>query len=623
MDKLTEQFLLQSVKETWTAPWSGSIYNWASKYVSLPHGYAIKGKFDVSISRYLIQPFDDLLNDDVRQVNIGSAVKTFKSGIAEVWLPYLIINDPDPLLKIHQTLDIAKNQTKVKLTPLLLNCKPVADLIAGSHDRYTLTNTEMSFPKMDVKIYGPSDNVLQTLDVRYIILEEAKELTANEIQQLKARATSFEHNCKLLFTGQRGREGDGFSKEFNSGIIYEWSWKCPDCQHVQPYYWNKKKSDWTKENQSYAGIKWDKVYLKDGKTYNLDATSDSARIVCYQCPCELKDTPENRKYLNDTGTYQCIKNDGLKSVHSYTWTAFANQHISFKSKVIQYLQAVQYKKQTGLADLLDVFDQKVMGKEVLKYNPLNIRKIISEVYDPSAAWPDEAFRFMTVDYQKRLGERWYEIVAWAKNGESRLIKYGHVHTWDEIERIANDNKVLRWNVMVDSGFNSQEVYAESVLRGGPEEINGEAVWLGWTCLNGDGLDDYKVDGVRQYYKESFVKTSLDANPDHAGKFARLITFSNPSIKTILFHLKEGNGVKWLRPTNDSEYERQLNAEQIEEIEDPKTGLKKRGFVQKHDDNHLFDCEMMQVLAAYMVGALGNYSVPTSPLVPSQELPLAA
>lgn len=267
MDAVIEKDLLKPIQDAWQPPYSGSIYGWAGEYVSLPDGrYKISGKFDVSISRYLIAPFDDLLNPEIRQVNIVSAVKTFKSGIGEIWIPYLIANESGGILKIHQTADMARNQTKTKLLPLLYNCEPVKALMVSA-PRHSVTTTELDFPNAPIKISGPSPNVLQTLDIKYLILEETHKLAKNIIDQAKARTTQDQSTCKILLSSQAGNEGDDTDKEFNSGICFSWAWLCPDCHQYNLEWWNAKKPESTKEKPVWAGMVWDRIYLKDGQTY--------------------------------------------------------------------------------------------------------------------------------------------------------------------------------------------------------------------------------------------------------------------------------------------------------------------------------------------------------------------
>lgn len=349
-------------------------------------------------------------------------------------------------------------------------------------------------------------------------------------------------------------------------------------------------------------------------------------MVCYHCPCEVRDTPDNRRYLNDTGKYICTKSDGLKSVHSYSWPAFANQSISFKSKVIQYLQADGHKDKTGNRDKLNLFKQQVLGKPISYKKDLTINKIVTELYDPTATLSDDEYcnRFLSVDFQGHLHELWWVVRVAKNNGESRGIAYGHVHNWNEIAAIQEKYGIEPFNVLVDCSFNTQEVIAESVRRGKYYEINDEQIWLGWTCMRGSDYDDFKHDdGIKRYYVESFKDPQLYSDPLYSGKMARLFTWSVQPIRTILHHLRDGKGVKWSNNKTDDIYEKHLSCEQLVDVTNAKTGLVEKRYRPQHNENHLFDCECEIIAVMYAKGLIGDYYNPFPVAEELKDLPIAA
>ena len=167
MDEIIQRDLLSTIKDAWVPPYSGSIYKWAYENVVLPSQYAITGRFDVSISRYLIEPFDALLNDSIRQVNCISAIQTFKSGIGEIWLPYIITNDGGQVMRLHQSDDMAQTFVETRLIPLLNSCEKVKKLLDTS--RFTAKKQAINLPHMSVKISGPKENVIAGLTIKYLI----------------------------------------------------------------------------------------------------------------------------------------------------------------------------------------------------------------------------------------------------------------------------------------------------------------------------------------------------------------------------------------------------------------------------------------------------------------------
>jgi len=89
-------------------------------------------------------------------------------------------------------------------------------------------------------------------------------------------------------------------------------------------------------------------------------------------------------------------------------------------------------------------------------------------------WERETRRFLSVDKQE-----WgypFVIRAVADNGDSRLIGLGVtaatcLTSYDEIELKAKEYQVEPQRVLIDSGYETREVYAQAARRG-------------WTCMRG-------------------------------------------------------------------------------------------------------------------------------------------
>jgi len=92
------------------------------------------------------------------------------------------------------------------------------------------------------------------------------------------------------------------------------------------------------------------------------------------------------------------------------------------------------------------------------------------------------------------------------------------------------------------------------------------------------------------------------------KTLMLIVFSNPLLKDALAHLMSGSGPKWefARQAGDL-YLAQITAERREERVDAR-GAVSYVWRRVRKDNHLFDCEVLQLLAALATKILGSSSV---------------
>ncbi len=589
------ELLNQSCRQSFDLPWTGSAYQWADEYIDLPSYFAFQ--FNSELSPYLLQPFNDLINSEVEQINLCGARQTGKSLFADISIPYWVVNDPGPIIRLHQDDKPAAQFLENRLKPILQNCEKTKPMVQG---RYAIRTDEVQLPHCSIRVSGHSENRLNGPSARYLIFDELHRFDKGAVAKAKAMTNAFAGRRKILICSTPGVVKDQLSDEMNKGHVFQWAWQCPKCKEHQPWYWTKEIREDAKGNKIYAGIVWKKFQHEDG-SYDYERTGNSAKLICAHCEHELKDTPENRIELNRNGKFLQVKSDGDPKVHTYLWNCFVNAQISFKEKVAEYLKAYLKNKYGGNDEDIKTFHQHSLGAEWNPRAPLFKPRIFIERYDPTGTWADEAYRWMAVDYQKVQSARYYVIRAFDKKGNSRQIKYGKAFSWDDIDSIRKENKVLPQFTLVDAGYNQDEVVKECVDRGEWIEFEQDGKkfrqFHHWIALKGDQKGHYthRADGVNQYYDEGQL-----AEVD--GRVYPLFLWSNLGVKSIFARLRDGKGlVKWATNTIDNEYISHLFSEVKEEVEDKKTGNLVLRWVKKHDNNHYLDCECMILTGTLMAG----------------------
>ena len=73
------------------------IYDWARKHVVLPESYATPGPFHARLTPWLLPIFDALRDPLVRRVHFRKAVQVGGTLVADVWVPWILVNDPGPI----------------------------------------------------------------------------------------------------------------------------------------------------------------------------------------------------------------------------------------------------------------------------------------------------------------------------------------------------------------------------------------------------------------------------------------------------------------------------------------------------------------------------------------------
>lgn len=595
--------LLDSFKCGWTPPDNRKIYEWAKDNILLGNAYSIPGPFDVSRSKFLIEPFNSLKDLRVRQVNIMASPRCAKTLLGEIYMAHFIANNAGTFLWLQSSDEVADRMADLRMIPLIKSCRVVRDMV-DKIDKFSITKRCFKFPHMRVNLTSAKIRSLQSIGYKAIVLDECWLYDAGYIGEARARTIDFQSTSKMLLLSQGGTSGDDWDKEFLDAPVWEWGFVCANCKTPQVLSFNTKREDGT-----YGGIIWNKddITNKDG-VWNYQEAAKTARLECINpnCKHQYPDQPQVRRYLNDSGLYINTKKDGNPKRISYRWNALANMEIQFADLCIEYLQAKDALSLEGSKLRLTEFYQKRLAKPFNTSVQAALSKIVIEDYDPLENWGE--FTFMSIDCQSALTEFYYVIRSWNKMGESRLRKWGRVTTWDDLRKLQEEYKVRDQCVLVDSGDLATQVYAKCCEFGHTGVVGGKKMWLSWIALKGfDAIDFAHPDNTRKLYS---TESRGDPNLGTAakGKTCPLFRWSNYSYKNMLVHLRDGKGTKWSAPEFDAEYERQMNSEVLQRTIDKRNNKEKWIWVVKTGvPNHFWDCELMQLVGASMVNVVGNLS----------------
>ena len=606
MNKDLKQELFQVFKESIQPPFSGGFYRWAEQNIELPSAYAIPGRLDLSISPYLLAPMQAIDDPRIVQVNLCMATQVGKSLVSELFVPYIIINAPGPLLRIFHNQDVSDIFTSTRLVPLLKNCRVIKPLL--KYDRFSTGKKGITMPHMSV-ICGSSNTALQHgLSIKYLLADELHQWEPGQFNKFMARTTAFSGRRKIICASQPSKTGHEWEQLSYKGLIYEWNWHCPACNTIQPFYWSKERAD-----GSFCGFNWDSILDSTGNT-NITLSSATTYLECEKCRHHINDTPIERRQLNDNGTYICTKLDGDPNIVTYMCPCWVNPNLSFASKAAEYMIAKRTKRTTGLDELMEIFVEQSLGKFYKKEAEADLSRILIEAYDKEVK-DKNWYLTMGVDVQRIGGVKYYVVRAWNKNGtESKRLAFGIARTFDEIEEIRKKHNVLLPMLHIDSGDGTMtaEIYQECIKHGQVVKINGILQYVSWTATKGDQKVSYKhLDNImRLHSPPSPQSAGFPEGHKLAGIPVGLILFSNFSLKTILGNLRDNLilDVKWKIDAPDQEYDAQLYAESLVDVVDKKSGLMTKRWMQHRDNNHYFDCEVLNLLGSIRANVFSSIKI---------------
>jgi phage terminase large subunit GpA-like protein len=531
------------------------IVDWAKANVKLLR--SSRSTFaDLHQTPWLVDPLEAATGNEYSEILLKAPVGSGKTTLLEILACYIVAEKPGPAMFAGQGDSDAREWMDSGLFPSLKNCPLITPL--WPKDRHSIGKSSIQFPHMPLFVCGANLSNFQARSLQYAICDEAWMLKAGLLNELRRRNHD-RYGSKTFLLGQAGSVGTDFENAFEQCELREFQFKCPSCSTVQPWRW---------EN-----LKWDALQNSKGE-YLWDSVNPVYRC---ECGAEFEDTPEQRRKLSDSGRYVSSHSENPVPGHvAFNYNALAVWWIPWQKLVREWLQAQEAKRQGNVTPLRQ-FLQKRLAQAWTELQQLEAVPISQGQYKLADREQWET-TILTGDVQ--LDEFWFVVRTWTKSGESRLLDYGKLLTFEDIER-----KALEWNIP------AKAVFLDSAYR--RQEVLGALGRYGWLGLNGRGEESYPWQIEGKSYRRMYSIPDRQTTSDR--KTAVNTNFSSSGAKDILQILKQGNGSRWEVPIDVSEaYKNAMNSE-IKKL----TAKGKHEWITVKNKNHWWDCESMQVIAAMM------------------------
>lgn len=584
-------FIESAWRATLAPPDRRPIYEWGKQEVVLPHS-ARTSEFDIDTSPQLRLPFEVVADNRVRKVTIMSSTQSSKTTFLELLIAWLVANDPGPCMLNCQTDDDAKDMKETRLDGVFKQSPALARLMPSKKSK--IRKDAIIFPHMPLFVQGANLNSLQGKSIRWLFNDEPWLYDAGLLVEAYERTTSY-WNSRIVNTSQGGIEGDDLDKAFLEGSQHEWGFTCPECSLWQPFSWDS--------------IKYDTIQ-DDRGNYLHDAIKPTVRYECAAteasgCNARFSDTVQNRRLLASLGSYAQQNLTAPSDIYSFHWNRLTIYWNEWARLVQQWCNA-NAAKGRGDIDPLRAFVQKVKGqswKEAASDFEIPINR---GDYPMSEDWKQEGMlngtklRVMTIDVQMSC---FYVIIrSWSNGlddkGHSRLrfVKIRAV-SWEDLR-----------DIQLEHGVPDSLTFADA--RHKPRDVFHHCAKYGWNALMGDDAKTFghsrknkktgKIERIERYYsrRQRVFPGSGSCLVYH---------WSNLSIKDTLAALRDhqAKGVTWeVASDTPEEYFAQMDSE-VRREDEKKPGVWRW---MKTRDNHLWDCEAMQVTVAYMLKLLGIESL---------------
>jgi phage terminase large subunit GpA-like protein len=547
---------------------------WATDRVAIQDG--LTPKYSTSNAPWQIEPLDVVANADAKEVVILAPIGTGKTTFMEAALQYIIAEDPGPTLLVGQTDDDLKDWAETRMDYAIRNTPETAALLP--EDRHKKRKMQILFPHMSLFLTGANLSGLQSKSMRRVFCDEAWQYRPGMLNEARGRLHD-RWNRQFFILSQAGVKGDDLDKAWGHSDQREFSFSCPDCGTVQPW-------------------KWCNVVGYEDDTLEPLARAQLARLKCDNADCDwtCPDSPQPRRALAEGGQYVPTA-VGMPGHVGFHYNVLANWRKPLWEIVLLWLEA-KAAMRVGNVDPLRQFIQKRLAEtweEDLTDNRAALvgnGYLVSE-FTAGQKIEEEAHRFLTVDKQR--DHFWAGVRAWRASGESMLLWYGRIETFDGVHDLALRYGIKPQMVFVDAGYDTDQVYSACAR-------------MNWTALHGSGQKSFAYKKQNGDVIHRPFTRFQDATASGGGK-ARYSHWASDRIKDILHAHRTGIAGSWDIPDDVSpDFLKQIDSEVKKEVTNSKTKQVEYRWTRTRNNNHAWDVEAMQIVAALMLKIIPGFDV---------------
>jgi hypothetical protein len=564
------------------------IHEWARRHITLPESYATPGPFNARVTPWLVPIFEALQNPLVRRVHFRKAVQIGGTLVADIWIPWVIVNDAGPIMWTMQTDEMMERHCKSRLNPLLERCKPVASMLPRPGPQRT--TTEIYFGGFFLVCNAANLSSQQSQSIRYRVLDEIWLPRWQEIYgHAVARVSKFEEvgRSKIYSMSQAPLmdeiTGNVEDAAFRQGNQQEWSAECPACKKVHPVAFDIRDEKGT----VIGGCVWDRTAKRDDESWDVARVVATVRFRCPHCGHESEDSDTTRVAWKRTGRYVPLNPSAPHEMVSFRVEALVSRPMRLLAE--EWAQAENALVKSGNDQAKIEFRTKREAKPwLVEKRTLSVFVAKSgykvATYAQGDLIADEQMRIMAIDRQ--LDHWWVEIGAFSPGPHYRQLYFGRVETRDQLRSLQARYRVPNHCVAQDRGYK-------------PSEVDRDCVDFGWRGMRGFGRKTWTMKDESTNQMVNFPYSDPQVS-DYRGGDAYFYNWSGDHFKDMLSLALECKGdLKWSMPEDVNPlYLEHLRGEHKVEV---RAGVWEWREVKSNAPNHGFDTSAMMLCIATIAG----------------------
>lgn len=559
-------------------PPNQTLWQWADEHVVFSESYptARRGRYKSAFVPFWREPMECLTDRNIREVVVLAAAQSGKTEqMLLMPIRFNVLRNPGPTLYVGASQSQVEAVWEERIKVALRDMRETRRLLAQAR----IKEHEVYFPNgaMLAITWATSVAGLKSRPIHTVLLDEVSVFEEDAIAKVRMRTLTFPFSKIVVCSTPDSKQSatrDPILVEFANTDRREYFVPDPATGNLFRFEMGAQDS----RTEKAWGLKWDQSARRDDG-WDIDAVRKSAH---YRTPDGTVITDREKRDLLSAGKWIPTNSAAPSDRRGYHINAFLLPWVSFGDIAAAFLQAKESGKSQlrvfvheWLAEPWHAEREAVYADRIAaRQGPYARGQRISQV-DPwrmSCAGKDTAV-FVTMDVQQR--EIYWLAREWISGGESGLLAWGTAQDWAQVAALLE--RYQPYAALIDIG------YAERRL-----EVLEHAAALDLIPTRGESrpmLVPYQKRELNIYegtprQREGIRLYSLVFSPDY--------------FKDLLADRVNGTGPGWHVYTGiEVDYQRQMTSEE-------KVAGRwqcKRG----RSANHLWDCEVLQMLAAVVSG----------------------
>ena len=523
----------------------------------------------------------------VRTIFIVAPSQSGKTTIAYACLASALAKRPDAAAIGMPDQEAAERIFESRLIPAFNASPAMRNLLQKSHTALQKREVRLKDGTVIYALWAGSESRMSSISLQYLLIDEEDIYQdKNAVKLMLERTIAYKHTCKILrFSKPRGSEKE--STIWNDMLaeaqaVFEWEARCPACGTYQIMDMDNIRPLIDRE--------------RDPRTI---VRKKLGRYICPVCKYAWSDYIRNQAVAR--GRWKAESCPDRPTVVGFHIPSWISPFISLSQVLADYFAA----HASADPKKLQQFDNNHRARPykiiTVETQEDKIRKMILDGQNDRPEQkpmivPAEAVA-LTCGIDVQMTGFWFVVRAWAKWGESWLIQYGWLNTWDDVEKLVFETyypvegreSMLApiWRTAIDTGGGE--------LEEGWSKTDEVYTWLQQNALRGNV---FGVKGASKRMPVNAKPTTIALEPGknrnyQMGKLTIYLLDTHALKDAIHYRLKpDSRQPMWLHSETGDDYIKQILAE--------KKRIDKNG--REYWDagsrpNHLLDCEVYAAACA--------------------------